>query len=590
MKRGLMIALCALLLLLLAGCGPEWIPDTGILVNIRESDGISVHNNGQRIQPGEDAVFLLDTKPGFAVVAADYEGSYYTYVENGQTLLTLENVSYSTHVTLELSDQHASVTYDANGGDGPAMTVAYDTTIRLRPNTVTADSRFAREGHTLESWNTMPDGTGERIGLGSRVGVPEVGLTLYAQWAKWTPAEAFDWKETEAGVCITGYHGTETLVVIPARIEDSPVTAISSGAFQNAQMTGVILPVTMKVVEDGAFQNCALETLTLFDNIETISDAAFSGCEELRTLRINAMEKPYGFRYRRESLYADKVELLIQAKGQKKIVFYAGCSMWYNLDGSQMDILEDQGYRVVNMGINGLASSAVQMQIMEHFLEPGDILFHTPEISSAQQMMTSIKMDSDNGDKLWCGLEYNYDLVTLVDLRTIPGVLNSFCEYLGIKKEETEYTGIYTWEGQIFSDEYGCVCYYRDEQILPLQDEVHMDPSFITETGVSRLREFYDRYQEKGVRIYISYACTNMDEVLEEEKNNVGMVEERYKRMVKELDGPVLISSLEDYLYQNSDFYNTNYHLMTEAAVRNTEKWLRDLQVQMEHDGLWEAP
>lgn len=588
MRKMRCLALAVLLLMLLSGCDRDPVPDTEILVNLRESEGFTVLNNGQRIQPGEDAVFRLRMEEGIAVVAADYDGGYYTYVENGETILTLEAVPYSTHVSLELSDSYVYVSYDANGGTGPAVTVAWDTTLSPRPNTLNADNRFVREGHTLESWNTVPDGTGDRIGLGSRVAVPGGEITLYAQWAKWTEASDFEWTESESGVTITGYHGSGERLVIPGKLDGKPVTGIAAGAFQNGTMTELILPSTMAAVEDGAFQNCELEILTLFDNIETIGDAAFADCTNLRTLRINAMEKPYGVKYRRESCYADKVELLIQAQDRKKIVFYAGCSIWYNLDGSQLGVLEEQGYLPINMGINGLASSAVQMQIMEHFLEEGDILFHTPEISSGQQMMTSIKMDSDNGDKLWCGLEYNYDLVTLVDLRTIPGVLNSFCEYLGIKKDESEYTEIYTRDGQRFSDEYGCVCYYRDTQILPLQDEVHMDPSYITDVGVGRLKEFYDRFREKGVRIYISYACTNMDQVLEEEKPNVGMVEERYRKMVKELDGPVLISKLEDYLYQDSDFYDTNYHLMTEAAARNTEKWLRDIRVQMEQDGLWE--
>lgn len=116
-----------------------------------------------------------------------------------------------------------------------------------------------------------------------------------------------------------------------------------------------------------------------------------------------------------------------------------------------------------------------------------------------------------------------------------------------------------------------------------------MDPSYINETGMNRLREFYDRYQAKGVRIYLSYACFNMDEVPEEQRDSVQMVEERFRAAVKKLGGPVLISKLEDFLYQRNDFYDTNYHLLSEATGRNTAVWLRDLRTQMEQDGLWEA-
>ena len=174
-------------------------------------------------------------------------------------------------------------------------------------------------------------------------------------------------------------------------------------------------------------------------------------------------------------------------------------------------------------------------------------------------------------------------------MRTVPGTLDTFCDYLGKKKEGTAYTDVYTRDGNLFMDEYGCVSLYRDETLSPLYDEVHMDPSYINETGMNRLREFYDRYQAKGVRIYLSYACFNMDEVPEEQRDSVQMVEERLRAAVKKLGGPVLISELEDFLYQRNDFYDTNYHLLSEAAGRNTAVWLRDLRTQMEQDGLWEA-
>ena len=43
---------------------------------------------------------------------------------------------------------------------------------------------------------------------------------------------------------------------------------------------------------------------------------------------------------------------------------------------------------------------------------------------------------------------------------------------------------------------------------------------------------------------------------------------------------------MEDYFYVTRDFYDTHYHLLTPQAYGNTEKWLRDLAVQMAADGL----
>ena len=239
------------------------------------------------------------------------------------------------------------------------------------------------------------------------------------------------------------------------------------------------------------------------------------------------------------------------------------------------------------MAINGLVDSSVQMQITEHFLEEGDIFFHTPELSSNQQMMLANPMHTEHADKFWCGAEYNYDLVTLVDWKAAPGLLDSFCDYLAIKDEPSEYTDIYMADGSIFCDEYGCIPLYRDQTNAQLHDEVHMDPSYITETGMARLKAFYDRYQQRGVRIYVSHACFNMDAVIEEEQGLVDMVDYRFRKAIEEMAGPVMISEIWDFLYERNDFYDTNYHLLTEPAKKNTQIWLRDLQAQMERDGLW---
>lgn len=589
-KHALSFAVFGLVLLLLAGCGNESLVERRIPVSIRENRGFTVENNGQLILPGEDAVFLLHMDPELALMDTDYDAAEYKMLGDGRVQLTVKNVQYPTRVKLQLTSDFAVITYDANDGSGEVIALPHDTSLHSRPNTSNGVGVFEREGYTLESWNTRQDGTGERIGLASRVSVPDGELTLYAQWARWSAAADFDWTVTENTVTITGYHGSDPVVTVPAVLDGKPVTVISEGAFQNCNMTGVILPPSMVTVEDGAFRECSLETLTLSDNIETIGDKAFLDCDKLQTLRINAVEKPYGTSYRRESCYADKVDLLLQAQGSKKIVFYSGCSIWYNLDSTQLAPLVEQGYRPVNMGLNGLSNSALQMQIMGHFLEDGDILFHTPELSSETQMMLKPAMDKEDDNKLWCGLEYNYDLVTLVDMRTLPGLLDTFSDYLASKTEGTSYASVYMKDGNRYYDEYGTIPFYRDHTEPELPNRVYLDSSYINDAAMARLQAYYDWYQANGVRIYVSYACVNMDDVPEEQRNNVDMIEWNYHKAFEAMNGPVVISHLDDFLFHNSDYYDSNYHLRSETARENTRIWMRDLKAQMLRDGLWEEP
>jgi hypothetical protein len=41
-------------------------------------------------------------------------------------------------------------------------------------------------------------------------------------------------------------------------------------------------------------------------------------------------------------------------------------------------------------------------------------------------------------------------------------------------------------------------------------------------------------------------------------------------------------------LYEQEDFFDTNYHLLTPETRENTALWLRDLKEQMIRDQLWQ--
>lgn len=576
------------LLLALCACGVAEAADQRVLVYLEESGQFELSENGLMVLPGQTVRFELHMEPGTRVVGTDYRGECRIWRDGDVTKLDLLDVRYPTRVKVTVTRQFRQIRYCPNGGTGEEVELVYDLRTRLRPNTPTDDGTFSREGYTLTGWNTAPDGSGERVGLGSRATVPQDGLILYAQWVQWNPESDFTYETGEDGAVVTGYVGTAAQVVMPERLGGLPVTAIACGAFADAAAESVILPKTLARIEDGAFARCALKTLLLFDNIESVSDAAFTGCDDLQTLYINAAEPPYGYLYRRESVYADKVDLLITAAGSKKLVFYGGCSMWYNLNGQTVQYAVGKEYTVINMGLNGTATSNVQMAVIEKFLEEGDVFFHAPELSSPQQLLTYRDMSGKYDNQLWCGLENNYDLFALVDLRGIGGVFDSLCSYLDTKDREADYRQFYTdSQGRSYMDGTGSIPFLRAESTGSLADKVRLDPEEVASADLGPLLEYYRRYAEKGVRVYVSYACVDLEAVPEEQQNNVAAVEEAFQAQMARTEDAVLISSLWDFLYKNEDFYDTVYHMCTAAADRNTSVWLRDLRNQMKADGLW---
>ena len=584
---------CCFLLILLAiiggllcACG-NTAQHPMIRVSLVETGDFYLEENGIQIYPGQNVTFTLQMASGTELEAIDYDGQYYIWKENGMTKVELRNVRFPTRVTPEVTRYFRSITYDANGGTGEIGTVTYSTSIHTRPNTAIGTDTLSREGYTLTSWNTQPDGSGTRIGLGSRVTVPEAGLILYAQWSPWSSEGDFLWTVSDDGVKITGYIGAADQAVIPERISGHPVTVIGAGAFADSAVTSVILPPSLVAVEEGAFNSSALETLLLFDNIETVSDAAFAGCDQLTTLYINAVEAPYGYLFRRESMYADKIDLMIDAQGQKKVVFYSGCSMWYNLNGEKAQTAL-QDYTVINAAINGTVNSYVQMQIMGHFLEEGDIFFHAPELSSPQQLMVVTDM-GHNDDKLWCGLENNYDLFALVDIRGIGGVFDTFCAYLSKKTEEATYRQQYVDDkGNVYMDDTGSLPFLRTEPLEEIRetDLVVLDLQQIEDMRQSPLGDLYRSYADKGVAVYVSYGCVDRTALTEEEDANISAADKLFRQVLEEMEAPILVSTLWDYLYDESQFYDSAFHLLSPTVDNNTATWLRDLRKQMGKDGL----
>jgi hypothetical protein len=69
----------------------------------------------------------------------------------------------------------------------------------------------------------------------------------------------------------------------------------------------------------------------------------------------------------------------------------------------------------------------------------------------------------------------------------------------------------------------------------------------------------------------------------------VELMDGLFRDAFEAIEGVKVISRLEDYLYTSSDFYDTNFHLLSESARENTALWIRDIRAQLVKDGLWEG-
>ena len=590
MKKSMISIVLVFILVMLSSCASRKDTFTGLTVTVMDGEHYETEISSVSVQPGESAAFLIKAEQGYMVTGADYPGDYGITLSQGFYRLEVRDVQYPVRIRLTLSHYAYSIVYHANGGDpvngaGDPVTRSYDVRTHTRPNVSIGTDMFRREGHTLTCWNTEADGSGERIGLGSRMSVSE-DMILYAQWAEWTPEEQFAFEIREGNAVITAYTGSASEIVIPETLGGRTVTAIEADAFRNCRAESVIFPKTLVRIEENAFRDARLREITFYDNIEYITDDCFAGCQVLATLHINAIEDPFGYSFRRESILADKFDLLINTMGEKRLLFYGGCSMWFNLISEDIQGAFGEQYTIVNMAINGVMDSLMQMEIMSRFVTENDVLIHTPEISSNQQLLNYIEL-SEHDDKLWCALEYNYDLVSLVDIRVFDGgVLESLRLYLDKKKPGGTYSDIYTdSNGNSYWDEIGCVPFLREESKETLSDNVELDPAYLED--LSRLEAEYGLFREKNIPIYVTFACIDIDNVPEEQRGNVNRMGELFLEKFSAMEGVTAFGNIRDFLYHDTDCYDTVYHLLTVPAKHCTGIWIRDLKEQFQKDGLW---
>ena len=154
---------------------------------------------------------------------------------------------------------------------------------------------------------------------------------------------------------ITKYVESDTVVVIPSKINGVTVETIGNTAFQNSAVTSVTIPDSVTAIYSGAFANCSqltnisipnsvtfigfstfehctsLKSITLPSSLSSISEALFFGCSQLTTIHIPVSVTSIG-----SYAFADCPSLMT--------VTYPGSKTQWDDDitkGSNNDVLEN---------------------------------------------------------------------------------------------------------------------------------------------------------------------------------------------------------------------------------------------------------
>ena len=321
---------------------------------------------------------------------------------------------------------------------------------------------------------------------------------------------------------------------------------------------------------DPTDSNCALESLLFFDNLMEIYDDSFADCPDFSTVRINATHLPCYANRSRHSHYADKIDLLILSMdgGKPRMVFMAGSSMWFSLDGGQVDSYFEGTYTPVNVALNGFYSGTAQFEVLKDYLQPGDVVIHAPEACSEYQLMTTDEMT----ENMFTCFELNYDLFAGVDIRNMSGVFAAYTEFNSVRQElpQTPYDARESTE---WLDEYGCIPFTRpavngNEDLL---DDAYIGTELLTEDALARLNGYYtDIAGITGNPVLFAFAPINYDGLPREDREPA--VWQEFEDIFRQglCADATVITSMADAVMRGSSFYHTDFHLNTEATAIHT--------------------
>lgn len=107
--------------------------------------------------------------------------------------------------------------------------------------------------------------------------------------AKETDASLFEYEDVDGGVSITGFNGTDEIVVIPQNIDGKNVVSIGKDAFvNNSTIRGLKISDTVHTIGESAFMNClTLEVFVSGSALKKLDSYCFNSCTKLRDVELN---------------------------------------------------------------------------------------------------------------------------------------------------------------------------------------------------------------------------------------------------------------------------------------------------------------
>ena len=273
----------------------------------------------------------------------------------------------------------------------------------------------------------------------------------------------------------------------------------------------------------------------------------------------------------------EKLDRLYGTEGEKIVII--GCSS--AAFGYDSEIIEKYLERpVINMGIYAALGTKLMLDLSKDAIGEGDIVIIAPELDS---QTLSLYFDPDTALRALDGSpRYLFDIPKEHRASLLGASFEFASEKLSYKLSAApSFDGIYSSKS---FNERGDIGVYRAENTMfdyyDSNVKIRLNADIIEDEFIDYLNEYAGYCASVGASIYFEFCPMNRLGFDGDSKDASARLDfERQLR--KMLDFPVIASSIEDYVYNEGYFYDSNLHLNSAGVINHTLNVTRDLLLEL---------
>ena len=273
----------------------------------------------------------------------------------------------------------------------------------------------------------------------------------------------------------------------------------------------------------------------------------------------------------------DKLDRLHSIE-EDKLVIIGGSSAAFGYDSAILEKYLDMP--VVNLGLYAALGTKLMLDLSKEGIKEGDIVLIAPELDA--QTLSLYFSASTTLRALDSSPEYLLDIPREHTVSLLGASWSFAAEKFNYKLFASPvYDGIYNSKS---FNEYGDIGAYRKNNVM----QEYYDPNLEIDLGKSIVdSEFLDYLngyiafcEGRGASVYFEFCPMNRLGLNENSQNEASRYAfEEYLR--ENLDCTVIASSIEDYIYEEGYFYDSNFHLNSAGAVKHSVNVTRDILIEL---------